>query len=69
MDVSIPAKMPGKQGKTSVLLLTLDVIGFALVFVGVGLIRFVKDEIAAILGGFVLAGGVALLSVTRLIPK
>lgn len=64
---AMPEIMMNKTGKASALLLSLDVIGFALVFMGVGLIRFAKEEVLAALGGFVLAGGVALLSITRLI--
>lgn len=59
----------GKKGKLNVLLLSLDIIGFCLLIVGAGLLRFAKDEIIAVLGGFVLAGGVTVLSLTRLIHK
>lgn len=59
----------GKSGKAASLLLLLDAIGFALLFIGAALVRYAKDEFLAILGGFVLAGGVAILSATRLIPK
>lgn len=58
-----------KQGKVDVLILSLDVIGFAFVFLGSGLIRFAREEITSILGGFVLAGGVTLLTITRLVRK
>ena len=61
--------MKGKQGKINTLILSLDVIGFALLLLGAGLIRYTKDEVTSILGGFVLAGGVTLLSLTRLIGK
>ncbi len=61
--------MVGKQGKISSLLISLDVIGFFIILAGSGLIRYAKDETVSILGGFVLAGGVALLSITRLINK
>ncbi|MBI2146168.1 hypothetical protein HYU22_02415 [Candidatus Woesearchaeota archaeon] len=58
-----------KTGKIPPLALSLDIIGFALVFLGAALIRFARDEIFSILGGFVMAGGVAVLSITRLIQK
>lgn len=61
--------MNGKQGKINALILSLDVIGFVLLLLGAGLIRYTKDEVTSILGGFVLAGGVTLLSLTRLIGK
>ena len=57
-----------KKGKSN-LIIGLDIIGFALLFIGGALIRYSKDEIFSIIGGFVLAGGVAVLSLTRLIPK
>lgn len=59
----------GKKGKLNVLLLSLDIIGFCLLAVGAGLIRFAKDEVITILGGFVLAGGVTILSLTRLLNR
>ncbi len=55
--------------KANILIVSLDVIGFALLLLGAVLIRYAKDEITSILGGFVLAGGVTLLSLTRLISK
>ena len=55
-----------KRGNT--LLIALDIIGFALIFVGAWLIRY-SNDINSIIGGFVMAGGVAILSITRLIPK
>ena len=58
-----------KKGKYNALLISLDIVGFALIFVGASLIRFSKDEIISITGGFVLAGGAAVLSISRLIPK
>lgn len=58
-----------RRGQSHNLLIGLDVVGFALVFVGVGLIRFAKDEIIAVIGGFVLAGAVTILGLTRLIQK
>lgn len=58
-----------KKGKINVLVLSLDVIGFAILFVGAGLVRYSTSEIISILGGFVLAGGVTLLTLARLIPK
>ncbi len=61
--------MVNKKAKADVIILSLDVVGFALIFLGAGLIRLARDEIISILGGFVLAGGVVLLSITRLIHK
>ena len=61
--------MANNRGKISIVIFALDVIGFILILSGAGLIRFSKDEVISILGGFVLAGGVALLSITRLIQK
>ncbi|MBS3124501.1 hypothetical protein J4437_07795 [Candidatus Woesearchaeota archaeon] len=58
-----------KRGKILPLVLSMDIIGFALVILGAAMIRLAKDEIFSILGGFVMAGGVALLSITRLIQK
>lgn len=61
--------MDNKKGGINPIIVALDVIGFILLFVGAGLIRFSKDEVISILGGFVLAGGVTILSITRLIQK
>ncbi len=47
----------------------LDIVGFALLLVGGALIRFSGNDVFSIIGGFVLAGGVAVLSLTRLIPR
>ncbi len=58
-----------KEGKINTLILGMDVVGFALVLAGTGLIRYAKDEIISILGGFVLAGGVTVIGLTRLISK
>lgn len=56
-----------KQG--SALLIGLNIIGFTLPIIGGGLIRFSGSDIFSIIGGFVLVGDVAILSLTRLIPK
>ena len=56
-----------KKASLRTLLVSLDVIGFLILLTGGALIRFAKDEVLAITGGFVLAGGVAVLSITRLI--
>ena len=53
----------------SPIVIAMDVIGFALILLGAGMIRLAKDEILAILGGFVLAGGVAVLGITRFLSK
>jgi hypothetical protein len=55
-----------KKANLKKLILAMDVIGFIIIFIGAGLIRYSKDEIISILGGFVLAGGVAILGLTRL---
>ena len=57
-----------KKGINS-LIIGLDIVGFALIVVGGALIRYSKDEVLALIGGFVLAGGVTVLSITRLIGK
>ena len=56
-----------KQAASRNLIVALDIIGFALILVGAGLVRYAKEEVTSILGGFVLAGGVTVLSITRLI--
>lgn len=58
-----------KQGRVMTLMFILDVIGFVFVLLGAGLIRYSREEIISIFGGFVMAGGVTLLSVTRLMQK
>ncbi|MDP3640607.1 MAG: hypothetical protein Q8R53_05425 [Nanoarchaeota archaeon] len=58
-----------KHGKIHPFIFALDVVGFALIFVGVGLIRYARAEVISILGGFVMAGGVAVLSLTRWVGK
>ena len=55
--------------KGNALLIGLDIIGFALLIIGGVLIRYSGSDVFSIIGGFVLAGGVAILSLTRLIPK
>lgn len=54
-----------KVGKVNTLLIGMDVIGFSIMLTGAALIRFSKDEVLAIIGGFVLSGGIAVLSLTR----
>ena len=56
-----------KKGNS--LIIAFDIVGFALVFAGAALIRYAKEETIAVIGGFVLAGGVTVLSLTRLIHK
>jgi hypothetical protein len=58
-----------KKADASSLVVGLDIIGFALVLVGAAMIRYAKDELFTIIGGFVMAGGVAVLSITRLVKK
>ena len=60
-----------KKGKigSSTLIVSMDIIGFALIFVGAAMVRLSKEEVMAIAGGFVLAGGVAVLSITRYLSK
>jgi uncharacterized membrane protein len=57
------------KGKANSLLISLDIIGFVLIFIGAALIRYTANDIYSILGGFVMAGGVTVLSLSRLIPK
>ena len=57
----------GKKGKANTLLIALDVVGFSLLFLGGALIRFSRDDVISAIGGFVLAGGVTILTLTRLI--
>ena len=47
----------------------LDLLGFALLIVGGGLIRYAKDELNSIFGGIVIAIGVGLLSFSRYILR
>ncbi|MBI2669097.1 hypothetical protein HYX14_04615 [Candidatus Woesearchaeota archaeon] len=47
----------------------LDLLGFALLIVGGGMIRYAKDELISIFGGVVIAIGVGLLSFSRYITK
>ncbi|HLC71011.1 MAG TPA: hypothetical protein VJI32_03335 [Candidatus Nanoarchaeia archaeon] len=47
----------------------LDLLGFVLLLVGGGMIRYAKDEIISIFGGMVMAVGVGLLSLSRYILK
>lgn len=47
----------------------LDFLGFALVVVGGGLIRYAREELISIFGGVVIAIGVGLLSFSRYIIK
>ncbi len=57
----------GKQARTNSLIIVLDVVGFSLLILGAAMVRFAREELFAILGGFVLAGGVTVLSATRLV--
>ena len=57
------------KGKIDPLLIGLDILGFSLIFVGAALIRYSKDEVLSIIGGFVLAGGVTALTLTRFLGK
>jgi len=58
-----------KKGKINSLIMGFDILGFATIFLGSVLIRFSKDEVTPIIGGLVMAIGVAVLGVSRLIPK
>jgi hypothetical protein len=58
-----------KKGKLDPLIIALDLIGFTIILIGAGLIRYSLSEVISILGGFVMAGGVTLLTLTRIIPK
>jgi F0F1-type ATP synthase assembly protein I len=57
------------KGKLNALMISMDVIGFSLLFIGAGLIRFAKDEPVAIAGGVVLAVGASVLGITRWMGK
>ena len=60
-----------KKGRSGpgTLIISMDIIGFALIFVGAAMVRLSKEEVMAIAGGFVLAGGVAVLSITRYLSR
>ncbi len=58
-----------KKAEAKLLIIAMDIVAFALLLTGGALIRFSKDEVLSIIGGFVLAGAVAILSLTRLINK
>jgi len=58
----------GRKGMARVPFI-LDLLGFALLIVGGGLIRYAKDELISIFGGIVIAIGVGLLSFSRYIIK
>ncbi len=60
--------LDNKKGASSIVM-ALDVIGFVLLVIGGALIRLSKDEVISILGGFVLAGGVTIISITRIIGR
>jgi len=58
-----------KKGRLNALIISMDVIGFSLLLIGAGLIRFAKDEPVAIAGGAVLAVGASILGLTRWMAK
>ncbi|MBI4155264.1 hypothetical protein HY498_04225 [Candidatus Woesearchaeota archaeon] len=60
--------MINKKGFSN-LLIALDVVGFGLILLGGALIRYSKDEVISILGGLVMAGGVVVLGLSRLVVK
>ena len=66
--IGIIMSTQSKKGQNK-LIIALDVVGFVLIGVGAALIRFAKDDIISILGGFVMGGGITILSITRLIKK
>lgn len=57
-----------KRGRLA-LLIALDIIGFGVSIAGLAMIRFSKEEVSSIVGGFVVAGGMAVLAITRFIGK
>ena len=61
--------MQQSKGKADALILSMDIIGFVMIGVGAWIVRFAKEEVLGVVGGFVMAGGVALLSITRLVRK
>jgi hypothetical protein len=58
-----------KEAGLTAFIVTVDVIGFSLLFIGAGVIRFAKDEPVAIAGGLVLAVGASVLGLTRWMVK
>jgi len=46
-----------------------DIIAFILLIVGGGLVRYAPSEIISVLGGFVMAGAVTILSLSRYLGK
>lgn len=43
----------------------MDIVGFALLILGGIMLRYGKDEFTAISGGFVIAGGMTIISLSR----
>ena len=58
-----------KKAEAKTLIIAMDIVGFVLLLTGGVLIGFAKDEVSSIIGGFVLAGAVTILSLTRLLNK
>lgn len=57
--------MPVLTKKGSVAIVTLDVIGFGLIFVGAVITRYARDEVLSISGSVIVAVGLALLAISR----
>lgn len=58
-----------KKGEFSPLIVTIDIIGFLVVVVGAGIVRFAKDDIFGIVGGLVVGLGLAILGISRVVAK
>lgn len=58
-----------KKGKYQALIFGLDVIGFVLILLGAAMLRFAKNEVLSILSSLIVAIGLAILGLTRIIPK
>lgn len=56
-----------KKGHFNVVKLTLDISGFTITIGGALIARFSKDEYLPIIGGIMVAVGMALLGVSRLV--
>ena len=56
-----------QKGHFNIIKLTLDLSGFAITIGGALIARFAKDEYLPIIGGIMVAVGMALLGVSRLV--
>ena len=58
-----------KKGKVNYVVVSFDIIGFSLIFIGAAIGRYANQEPLAIAGGFIMAIGVTTLALTRWISK